>query len=56
MGASSKKNHIFEKVLSVSFIDLTKPTKLKALSGTMWNCWMEAIEAVVNTLPVLVQT
>lgn len=56
MGTSSKRNSVFEKILSTSSINLSQQTKLKSLSDTRWSCRIEAIKSVVNTLPVIVQT
>lgn len=56
MGASSKRNSVFEKILSTSSINVSQKTKLKSLSDTRWNCRIEAINSVINTLPVIVQT
>ncbi|KAF0713428.1 Uncharacterized protein FWK35_00030863, partial [Aphis craccivora] len=56
MGASSKRNSVFEKILTTSSINESQKTKLKSLSDTRWNCRIEAIKSVINTLPVIVQT
>lgn len=56
MGASSKRNSVFEKILSTSSINVSQKTKLKSLCDTRWNCRIEAIKSVINTLPVIVQT
>lgn len=56
MRASSKRNSVFENILSTSSINLSQQTTLESLSDTRWNCRIEAIKSAVNTLPVIIQT